>query len=121
MVHPTVMYRYDAQYRFDRWGSIEGVEIKLREFSVVKRTLCGVWIRDPWRYKERWVSLGTRKAFAYDTKEKALASMRIRNVLYIRHLRDDLQKAELAREALKTPDLYLPVPQHIAEEVVLYD
>lgn len=87
-------------------SELEGVAVVLREYPVRRVTPAGVWIFDPRTYEEKWVSLQTRKAFAYASKEDALNSFKIRNARHIQYLERDLERAKLAREALITPDLY---------------
>jgi len=107
------MYRYIArahrQWVDECRTELTGVSIELQVFHVRRTTRCGVWIYDDITYCERWVSTRARKAFAYQTKEEALNSFRIRNARRIMYLKRDLKEAELARKALDTPDLHIDI------------
>jgi hypothetical protein len=109
------LYRYAAfnDHRSDRYGDLtqRGVRISLLIFDVVRSTPGGVWVKEGGWGVERWVGLHHRKAYAYDTKKKALASFKIRNSRHIGHLKTALKKAEMARDALETDDMTLFEPK----------
>lgn len=68
----NVLYRYDDYSTGDDY--VTGIEICLRTYPVIRRTPKGVWISREAYGKQRFVLNGTRKAYAYPTKEEALAS-----------------------------------------------
>lgn len=109
-----VLYRYQADAHHEWTGKfssrLTGMSITCYEFPVRRETPRGVWIFDNLAHKERWVSLHSHKAYAYDTKEKALASFKIRNARHIRYLKNSLQEAELAYRAARTDELSIDVP-----------
>ena len=100
-----VRYRYDVVQKREWLGDestrLVGVSISLSTFRVIKHTPKGVWLDI-----DKWVSNTGRKRFAYQTKEDALESCRIRNARRINYLTNDLEVAKLAKEAFKNPDLY---------------
>lgn len=106
------LYRYEAhaRYHWDGWGEshhLEGVEVVLLKFRVMGTTPCGVHIIDA-NFKSRWVSLHARKRYAYETKELAMESFKIRNSRRIMHLKNSLKEAQMARAALERDDLFMP-------------
>jgi len=84
------------------------MEIELQTYPVRRYTSKGVWIFDPYSHREKWISLSTRVAFAYDTKEKALDSFKHRNAKHIGYLKRDLRAAVMARKAVNSPLLWEP-------------
>lgn len=115
------MYRYDINPH-RRWvgtdyAELVGVEVKLRVFPVRQTTPMGVWVYDQRTHRERWVSLHTRKAWAYDTPEKALESYRHRAGRRRMHLKRDLEEILLALLAVENDDLYQAVPGIFDETV----
>lgn len=112
MNSPLFLYRYRTRAH-RRWVSensteLMGMEIELEIFSVIRTTPKGVWVNIKYN-KDKWVSLTSRIAFAYDTKEKALASFKIRNSYHIDYLKRDLRAAILSRRAADNDDLWEPV------------
>lgn len=104
------MYRYQTRAHRSWVGDysteLKGMEIELLRYPVQKETPKGVWVFDPYVYKRRWISLSSRKAFAYSTYTAAMNSFKIRNAKHIGHLERSLKEAKLAKEALAEPDLY---------------
>lgn len=104
------MYRYQTRphrtWVSDYRTELVGMELELLTYPVKSETPKGVWVHDPYVHRQRWISLSSRKAFAYSTKELALNSFKIRNAKHIGHLERSLVEAKLAREALDEPDLY---------------
>ncbi len=78
----TTYYRYDG-YKYACCDS----------YSVVKRTLKGVWISLGWGSKDKFILNGARKRWAYPTKEEALESFRIRKRRQIMHCNDMIDNA----------------------------
>jgi len=106
----TKLYRYEAHSRShwvgDDYTQLDGMQIEEHIFPVRRHTPGGYWFFDPRTSKERWVSARARRAFAYATKEEALNSFRIRNARHIQHLKNALDRALIARDALDQPDLF---------------
>lgn len=106
------MYRYRTkahrEWIGDDYTELVGVEIILQSYLIRRWTPKGVWIYDPHSNREKWISLSTRIAFAYDTKEKALNSFKIRNRHHIGYLKRDLRAAVMAKKAAMNEDLYEP-------------
>ena len=109
-MNPEVLYRYRTRPHRSWVGDFEsrliGMEVELQVYQVRRVTDRGVWIWDGER--EKWVSLHTRKAFAYVTKELALDSFKIRNAHHISYLKRDLRAAVMAKKAADTEDLWHP-------------
>ena len=100
----AVLYRYEDHIysggidEADR--PIPGkTEVVLREFSVVRWTPKGVWIRTPDLPpdNEKFVLLTARKKFACPTKEEALQSFIERKKSQVRILTKQLEKAKIAQ------------------------
>lgn len=92
-------------------------QVLFEEYPVVRRTPCGVYLRDYqiqklWRNEDpdhhsnlRWVANGARKAFAYPTKFLALRSLQIRKSRYVTNCRRRLTIAQIQNEAARTHNL----------------
>ena len=79
---PKYLYRYEIN--FD--------SLRLERYKVKRQTPCGYWI-DDWHInknnkviEERWTAKNTFKAFARESKEKALKDFIARKLKYIEHL-----------------------------------
>lgn len=95
---PAVMYRYS-----DRGGVL-----RCESFNVIRHTPCGVVVND-WG-NERFVRNDSRKRFAHETKEAALASYIARKNRQIRILSCQLEAAKngLRVATTNTPDTLRP-------------
>jgi len=109
---PLVLYRYRTrahrEWLGDECTRLAGMIIELQEFQIRRWTGRGVWIWDDFNRREKWVSLHTRIAFAYVTKELALDSFKHRNAKHIGYLKRDLRAAVMARKAANNEDLWQP-------------
>jgi hypothetical protein len=101
-------YRYDDPILYDEYSSSN--ELYLREYEVIKKTDCGVWILFPdknvWDSKNNKYQLGkkfilekgmdhfTRKRFAWSTKTEALISYIHRKEYQINILEYKLENAK---------------------------
>ena len=97
MSQPTTLFRYQQDDREDR------VEVRLREYGVIRPTPSGWWINDYGR--RRWVKSTGKKRFAHPTKEEALVAFRARKTRQIGLLKMQLGRAEAALRAAQTPEL----------------
>ena len=89
-VDSRTLYRYEG-YVFD-----SDVEVYAQRYNVLKHTLLGVWIADPWSTgvtKRRFVLTSARKRYAYPTKVEALAAFRRRKQRHIEILEDTMENA----------------------------
>jgi hypothetical protein len=106
------MYRYRTkahrEWIGDEVTKLVGMEIILQTYPVRRWTPKGVWIYDPFSHREKWISLFTRRAFAYANKADALNSFKIRNAYHIQYLMRDLHAARMAKRAAVNEDLYEP-------------
>lgn len=94
--YPKVLYRYEVE-KFWRDEDTYVTKLTLREYSVVKTTLRGVWINPStcfFKMTNKWVSLSSKKRYAYPTKEEAFNSLVIRNRKRIQYLERDLDFAK---------------------------
>lgn len=118
---PHTLYRYDLQ------GPAQAPNLFLSEYPVCKATKQGVWI-DLWceglqegqtfdeakayvSSRFRFVLLGCRKQYAYECKDKAWQSFKIRKKRQIEHLERQLALARIGY-AMKSPesaDEYVPL------------
>jgi hypothetical protein len=103
-------YRYDDPILYDEYSSSN--ELYLREYEVIKKTPCGVWILFPnkniWDSKNNKYQLGkkfilerstwyktiTKKRFAWPTKAEALASYIYRKEYQVNILEYKLENAK---------------------------
>lgn len=69
MPEQKLLYRVTDQGVYHGHFGSSG-KIIYKEFTVIRKTLKGVWVKD-WK-KERWVSNSGKKRFAYPTKAEAL-------------------------------------------------
>jgi hypothetical protein len=93
------MYRFqDTLYSSgdDEYGYHTHQRIHLLDYDVVKYTPHGVWVGLFDGKPFRFVKNGTRKRFAWETKELALISFRKRKESQIKKLREQLKYAEEA-------------------------
>jgi len=108
------LYRYEAHSQrswiSDDDTELTGVKLELVICQVRRSTPKGVWIHDDRQHRERWVSLTSRRAYAYQTKELALDSFGHRNAWYIGALERRLREAKLAREAITAPGHEVDAP-----------
>jgi len=94
------MAEVEALYRYCDHLTLDGVQVGLETYYVVKRTLKGYWIGhivgDFYHFgeKKRWVSDYSVKRFAYPTKEEAATSFIARKRRQIGILRHQLNGAE---------------------------
>lgn len=65
---------------------------QIREFRVLRKTRCGVWLSDGWR--ERFVLNKARKRLAYPTEKEAIDSYRCRKIREIGFAQARITKAE---------------------------
>lgn len=95
-----VYYRYeDVRYAalIDEWGVAEGpgrLEVKLREYPVIKKTKKGAWINA--RYGRRFVLDNVRKTYACPTIAEARKSFIARKTRQAGIYRARLRQAEEA-------------------------
>ena len=105
-----VWYRYEDHlvslgydYEYDRsWGS--RVEIRLREFEVLRKTPKGVWIDlgcGVFSGGERFVLASARKRYACPTKEEARESFIARKKAQARIYEAGARRAKEALKALE--------------------
>jgi hypothetical protein len=103
-------YRYDDPILYDEYSSSN--ELYLREYEVIKKTDCGVWIlfadRNKWDSKNNkyqlgkkfilerslWYKTTTKKRFAWPTKAEALISYIHRKEYQINILEYKLENAK---------------------------
>jgi len=93
-------YRYDTTY-----DEYNGVEIRIEEFILHKKTPKGYWIIPSWM-KDRsdaseakyatWILKSSKKRFAYPTKQEALTSFIRRKTQQIRYCKRDINSATAA-------------------------
>jgi len=68
-------YLYRIEAIRDDYGILACAELKIRKYSIIKKTKCGVWIKE---YEfgnfndKRFVNLERRKQYASETLEKSL-------------------------------------------------
>lgn len=89
-------------YRFENVRYTTGVRVHLQEYTLIKETPCGYWIKPVWDYNDdykKWVSKTGRKRIAYPTQEEALTSFMARKRRQIEILEGQLIDA---RSALST-------------------
>ena len=108
MTDDEIWYRYDAIHYAPPLDELERpcgngeIEIRLREFKVIKQTPKGVWVI--WKagifsdsYEEkRFILRDARKRYACPTKEEAAVSFRARKKRQICMLKAQLRDAERA-------------------------
>lgn len=93
------MYRYEAKRYsvvIDHDAELYGVsDVKLvcEEYQIAGATPKGNWIGFMGG-KDRWVSRTSRKRYAHETKEAALAAYKIRKEYYVHHCKVRLKRAE---------------------------
>ena len=81
-----------------------GVTVHIDEISVLRETPSGVWVKNH-SGGETWVHNNPiRKAYAYSTKEKALESLKIRNLRRCEILRFQLDGATAIKKAIASDD-----------------
>jgi hypothetical protein len=91
-------YRYEDDYH------INGCQIELREFILLRETPCGYWIvpyyiehyPDMIEKWKKWIPKSSKKRFAYPTKEEALVSLRARKERQIFYGKTSIARAKLA-------------------------
>lgn len=90
-------------YRFKEEFFYEGKCTIYRDtFRVSALTRKGAWVEDSLGIVKKLVFPHHRKSFAYPTVEAAWASFQARKAAQVRHLRRQLKKAKLAREASRS-------------------
>lgn len=99
-----MLYRYVMTTQFYDNGEASNW-ISCDEYPIEERTPCGAWIRvneyKPYsKANRKWVSIGTRKAWAYPTKAEALNSLRQRVKWRCIHLETQLEKAKFSKKVL---------------------
>jgi len=87
-------------YRYEDFKTVQGFDIKLKKYPVIKHTPCGAWIKLE-SGEKKFVRADTRKKFACPTPEKALESFEQRKKAQARILKHQLFRAE---QALKLID-----------------
>lgn len=108
---PELYYRYeDVVYSpgTDEWGDRYpgpgDVRVHLREYRVLKRTPCGVWLDAPSRWSDRrFVRRDATKQFALPTIEEARVSFLARKKAQARIYTARLHRAEQAIRAMSPP------------------
>jgi len=85
-------------YRFEEDLIKFAVQVRMTEWKVLRATPCGWWVVPAlWpTTKERWISRGTKKAFARPTKMEALDDFLARKRRHIMILKDKLDMIEEA-------------------------
>ena len=81
MTETATLYRYHHFVCYDC-----SVRLSLEEFSVLRTTPKGFWIKDH-NYKERWVSGESRKRYAYPSVEEALDAFILRKARHLEILK----------------------------------
>lgn len=112
--YPKVLYRAESHWYPGDLFRDDYVELQFNEFRVVKHTPCGVWIAlysyAVYQFRQdgkapapglKWVSLTGRKRYAYQTKEDALESLRMRKIWQERYAKSALEKAQKTIEIIE--------------------
>jgi len=89
-------------YRFENVRYTTGVRVHLQEYTLIKETPCGYWIKPVWDYDDyhkKWVSKTARKRFAYPTQEEAITSFMARKRRQIQIIESQLIDARSALSA----------------------
>ncbi len=89
-----ILYRYDERDYGE--GCHPAVRIQLYEYSVVRETPKGYWIRIPYYFGKKWVSNYTKKRFAYPSTEEAMLSFKARKRRQVAILEYKLSRASMA-------------------------
>jgi hypothetical protein len=89
-------YRYEVSNYYD--GSFS---INLYRFTVLKKTLKGVWLKMPYGEKDKFVLNIARKRYAYPTIDLAWNSFRIRAFRRLEHLNNQHRFATRVNDAVK--------------------
>lgn len=98
-----IAYRYADTLHGSEYGDTY-VAIYCHEYSILKRTVKGIWI-DIWGGQKKFINLEARKKFACLTREEALESFIARKKRQIRiltsqllHAKEALAKAEVINQ-----------------------
>jgi len=93
-----IHYRYEIEEVQDTilQSAWIDVEVTLSTFAVVAETPKGYWLTYWGHSKDVWVSKDSMKRWAYPTKKEAICGFLKRKRKYIRILKHQLQKTEMA-------------------------
>lgn len=105
MKETKTLYRYDREYAHFDDGQLQAYKITLKEYEVYKTTPQGYRINKlhgvNGAKRDKFILSGDGKRFAYETKELAWNSFRIRTRKSVMHCKGALNRAEIFAEMLK--------------------
>ena len=99
-------------YRYHEWHQTVGfgghtVHIDVEEFTLVKETPKGYWIKHKWDHfndHKRWVSKTARKRHAYPAKDEAWVNFKARKSKQQKILKNQLSRVEATCNHIKDMD-----------------
>lgn len=96
-----VYYRAEINTENDQVkGAVVFHSIYYRTFTVVRRTPKGVWVKEEWYSKERFILNDADKRYCYPTQELAINSLRRRQQMRVMHAQYSLSIATTTLEAI---------------------
>lgn len=105
MTEITILYRYDREYAHFTDGQLQAYKITMKEYEVWKTTPQGYRINKlhgvNGAKKDKFILSGDGKRFAYETKELAWNSFKIRTRKSLMHCKSALKRAEIFADMLK--------------------